>query len=79
MSTVSFCGYPFDVPRVMDNIVRAIPSKLVLDPFMGTGSTGAAAVRAKRGFVGVELDPKHFEVALRKVAAAIKQPTSFWE
>lgn len=72
--------HPHEKPdQVMDNIVRAVPSKLILDCFMGTGSTGAAAVRAKRGFIGVEFEPKHFEVALRKVRAAIEQPVAFWE
>lgn len=73
-------GHPHEKPdQVMDNIVSVVPGVLVLDMFMGTGSTGAAAVRAKRGFIGVEYEPKHFEVALRKVGAALKQPTSFWE
>lgn len=73
-------AHPHEKPgQVMDNLVRMVPGKLILDCFMGTGSTGAAAVRAKRGFIGVELDPKHFEVALRKVRAAIDQPVAFWE
>lgn len=73
-------SHPHEKPdRVMDSVVAPIPGKLVLDPFMGTGSTGAAAVRAKRGFVGIELNQKYFDVALRKVGAAIKQPVAFWE
>lgn len=72
-------SHPHEKPdQVMQNIVGTVPGKLILDPFMGTGSTGAAAVKLKRGFVGVELDPKHFEVAVRKVSAAIKQPQAFW-
>lgn len=72
--------HPHEKPdQVMDSIVRAVPGRLILDPFMGTGSTGAAAVRAKRGFVGIELEPKYFEIALKKVGAAIKQPVAFWE
>jgi len=73
-------SHPHEKPdQVMQNIVQAVPGKLVLDPFMGTGSTGAAAVKQKRGFIGVEYDPKYFEVALKKVGVAIKQPTAFWE
>jgi len=54
--------HPHEKPdRVMDCVVGAVPGKMILDPFMGTGSTGAAAVRAKRGFVGIELNPKYFE------------------
>ena len=73
-------GHPHEKPdKVMDNIVSTVPGRVIIDPFMGTGSTGAAAVRAKRGFVGIELEPKYFEVALRKIGAAIKQPVAFWE
>ncbi len=72
--------HPHEKPdKVMDNVVGIVPGKVILDPFMGTGSTGGAAVRAKKGFVGIELDPKYFEVALKKVSAALAQPQSFWE
>jgi DNA modification methylase len=40
----------------------------VCDPFMGRGSTGLAALRSGRKFVGIELDPEHFEAARRKLA-----------
>lgn len=73
-------SHPHEKPdQVMLNVVGAVPGKLVLDPFMGTGSTGAAAVKLKRGFVGVELNPKYFDVACKKIGAAIKQPQAFWE
>ena len=47
------------------------PGGTVLDPFMGSGSTGKAAVRAGFGFVGIERDPEYFEIALRRVRAAL--------
>lgn len=72
--------HPHEKPdKVMDNIVSIVPGTTILDPFCGTGSTGAAAVRAKRGFVGIELDPKYFDVACAKVAKALATPTAFWE
>jgi DNA modification methylase len=43
---------------------------MVLDPFMGSGSTGVAAVRSGRHFVGIEHDPEHFETALRRIQEA---------
>lgn len=43
---------------------------LVADLFMGSGTTGVAAVRAKRRFVGIELDPGYFETAQRRIQAA---------
>ena len=73
-------AHPHEKPhQVMVNIVDMVPGGVVIDPFMGTGSTGAAAVQLKRGFIGIEIDPKHFEVAIKKVSAAIKQPVAFWE
>lgn len=73
-------GHPHEKPdRVMDNVVGPIPGKLVLDPFMGTGSTIAAVVRAKRGAVGIELDQRYFDVACAKVAKALATPQAFWE
>lgn len=43
---------------------------IVLDLFMGSGTTGVAAVRCGRLFVGIEHDPKHFETACRQIAEA---------
>ena len=42
----------------------------VLDPFMGSGSTGVAAVNTGRNFVGMELDPGYFETAKRRIEEA---------
>jgi site-specific DNA-methyltransferase (adenine-specific) len=50
--------------------VQAEPGTLVLDPFMGSGSTGVAAVMNGRSFVGIEHDPGHFETACRRLAHA---------
>lgn len=46
----------------------------VFDPFMGSGSTGVACVREGRPFVGVEIDPKHFSTACRRIEAEMHQP-----
>lgn len=43
----------------------------VIDPFMGSGTTGIAAVRAGRKFVGIERDPRWFEVAVKRLEAEI--------
>ena len=43
---------------------------VVLDPFMGSGSTGVACVRHKRRFVGMEMDPAYFAVAKARLEAA---------
>jgi DNA modification methylase len=43
---------------------------LVFDPFMGSGTTGVAALMLKRRFVGIEADHAHFELARARVGAA---------
>lgn len=43
---------------------------LVLDPFMGSGTTGLAAIQLGRRFVGIEIDPHYFEVAHKRILDA---------
>jgi DNA modification methylase len=54
----------------MDKIMRNIAGQTVCDPFMGTGSTGVAAIRAGKTFTGIEHNPKHFETACRRMEEA---------
>ena len=46
---------------------------IVLDPFMGSGSTGVACVQTGRSFIGIELDEGYFKVAQRRIAEAQAQ------
>lgn len=45
----------------------------VADPFMGSGTTGVAAVEQGRAFVGIEQDPKRFDIACRRIEDAQRQ------
>ena len=45
-------------------------SDIVLDPFMGSGTTGVAAVQMGRRFIGIERDPKYFEIACKRIEDA---------
>lgn len=49
----------------------------ILDPFMGSGTTGVAAVKLGRKFTGIELEPKYFDIACRRISEALKQPDMF--
>lgn len=49
----------------------------VLDPFMGSGTTGVAAAKLGRRFVGIEINAEHFETACRRVEEAYRQPDLF--
>ena len=42
----------------------------ILDPFMGSGTTGVACKRLNRNFIGIELDPKYFQIAKERINAA---------
>jgi site-specific DNA-methyltransferase (adenine-specific) len=49
----------------------------VCDPFMGSGSTGVAAVRLGRPFIGIEIDPGYFDLACRRIENAMRQGDLF--
>ena len=51
----------------------------VLDPFMGSGTTGVAAVKLGRKFTGIEIDPGYFDIAVKRISDALKQPDMFIE
>jgi DNA modification methylase len=53
------------------------PCNTILDPFMGSGTTGVAAVKLGRRFIGIEREPKYFEIAVRRIEAAYAQPDLF--
>lgn len=51
----------------------------ILDPFMGSGTTGVACVQLGRKFTGIELDADYFEIACKRIEDAYKQPRLFDE
>lgn len=53
------------------------PHSLVLDPFMGSGTTGVAALQLGRAFVGIEKDPRWFDIACKRIADAQRQGDLF--
>ena len=46
------------------------PNDTILDPFMGSGTTGVACVQTGRNFIGIEIEPKYFEIAEKRIAEA---------
>ena len=52
-------------------------SVTVLDPFMGSGTTGVAAVQMGRDFIGIEREPKYFDIACRRIEDAQRQQDLF--
>jgi DNA modification methylase len=61
-------------------VARAsLEGEIILDPFMGSGTTGAAAVKLGRKFIGIEIEPKYFDIACRRISEVLKQPDLFIE
>ena len=66
---------PVQLMRAMIEWTRGV----ILDPFMGSGSTGVAAVQMGRDFIGIECEPKYFEIACRRIEEAQRQGDLFIE
>lgn len=63
------CPRPLSQVRFFCDSIRA---DSIVDPFMGSGTTGVAAVLAGKRFIGIERDPVYFEYACRRIAAAVR-------
>ncbi|QIG68706.1 modification DNA-methylase protein [Rhizobium phage RHph_TM3_3_14B] len=55
------------------------PGQTILDPFMGSGTTGVACAKMGRKFIGIELDTKYFDVACERITKAYAQGDMFVE
>lgn len=55
------------------------PDETILDPFMGSGTTGVACAKLGRKFIGIEIDPGYFDFACRRIEDAYRQPDMFIE
>jgi len=65
---------------LMEWCISHIPNaQTILDPFMGSGTTGVACARMGRSFIGVEREPTYFDIACRRIEAAYKQGDMFRE
>lgn len=53
------------------------PDDVILDPFMGSGTTGVACIKTGRQFIGIEMNPEYFEIACKRVEEATRQPDLF--
>jgi site-specific DNA-methyltransferase (adenine-specific) len=59
----------------LQQVTRA--GETILDPFMGSGTTGVAAIKLGRKFIGIEIDPGYFDIACRRIEQATRQPDLF--
>ena len=74
-------GHPTQKPLpLMEWCLGFLPRRgAVLDPFMGSGTTGVACIRDGRSFIGIEREPAYFDIACRRIEEAYKQPRLFDE
>ena len=64
---------------VMEWCITHLPkdTQTILDPFMGSGTTGVACAKMGRKFTGIELDEDYFNIACERIKEAYKQPDLF--
>jgi site-specific DNA-methyltransferase (adenine-specific) len=72
-------GHPTQKPlRLMEWCLGFVPdAHTILDPFMGSGTTGVACANLGRKFIGIEIEPRYFDIACERVAAAYAQGRLF--
>jgi site-specific DNA-methyltransferase (adenine-specific) len=70
------CPFPLEIARrpVMSSCP---PGGTVLDPLLGSGTTGVACINTGRNFIGIEIDPGYFTIAERRIAAAREKDPLF--
>lgn len=49
------------------------PGQVILDPYMGSGTTGVAALRAGRKFIGIEIEERWFANAVRRITCEMQR------
>lgn len=55
----------------------SLNQEIILDPFMGSGTTGVATIQIGRSFIGIEREPAYFDIACRRIEQAYKQGQLF--
>lgn len=65
--------------RLMQELVKLFTNRndIILDPFMGSGSTGSACAKMGRKFIGIEIDETYFNIAVKRITEAYRQPDMF--
>ncbi len=69
-------SFPVEIPRRCIGAATAVGDS-VLDPFMGSGTTGVACAKLGRSFIGIEIEPKYFDIACKRIEDAYRQPDLF--
>ena len=62
---------------LLEQLISPTVAETILDPFMGSGTTGVACANLGRKFIGIEIEPKYFDIACERIAAAYAQGRLF--
>lgn len=62
---------------LMEWCLGFVPDGVVLDPFMGSGTTGVACIRTGRKFIGIEKEPRYFDIAVKRIERAFEDQALF--
>lgn len=63
--------------RLMEWCISLVPGVVVLDPYMGSGTTGVACVRTGRKFIGIEIERRYFDIAVKRIERAFEDQALF--
>ena len=70
--------HPTEKPvNLIEQILSNCEIGVILDPFMGSGTTGVACMNLGRKFIGIEIEPKYFDIACRRIEDAQQQQRMF--
>jgi hypothetical protein len=70
--------HPNEKPTTLiEHIIGKAPGRLVVDPFMGSGTTGVACANLGRPFIGIEIEPRYFDIACERISYAQRQQRLF--
>lgn len=69
--------HPTEKPVGLMKMVAEWTRGEIIDPFMGSGTTGVAAAQLGRRFIGIEREPKYFEIACKRIEQAQRQGDMF--
>src|SRR5262245_58609142 len=72
-----YCNHPTQKPTKLMRKLAKRTNGQVLDPFMGSGTTGVAVVEIGRKFTGIEINPEYFAIACKRIDEAVRKPDMF--
>ena len=67
-------AHPCQIPvSCVERVIKLTQASHVIDPFMGSGTSGVACLNLGAGFIGIEKDPSYFDIACRRIEDAQRQ------